>query len=531
MVLSGHVRSASTNGSVGWYLSNGMRLGEAGAGGIGAIMPDGYNPRPGDVPDVLDQGTLVTYPTFWTLASERPDHTAIIEANGYDNSVSEGELLASVNQLVHGLRALGLQPGQAIAAVLPNSREAYELYLAMQQAGWYLTPINFHLVGPEIAYIVSDCEAQVFVAHERFAGASRAAVEEAGLPLDRAFAVGSIPGFRSFDALKTGQPTTTPEHRTLGSVMNYTSGPTGRPKGVRRALRGVAPEEEDLGAALKGYGVSPEETDNVHLLACPWYHTAPLVMSIPSMHLGHTLAIMDRFEPEACLAAIQRQRVTITHLVPTQFVRMLALPDEVRQKYDLSSLRHVIHGAAPCPPEVKRRMIEWWGPVLDEYYASTEGVGGTIIKSEEWLRKPGSVGKARGDNEIVILDENGERLPPGEIGTIYSVARQGFESFKDPEKTSRARSGRYATVGDVAVFGIPNPEWGEEVKAVVEPRAGIQPSSELAEQLLAFCDGKLARYKLPRSIDFLETLPRDPSGKLYKRKLRDAYWQDQQRAI
>jgi long-chain acyl-CoA synthetase len=261
--------------------------------------------------------------------------------------------------------------------------------------------------------------------------------------------------------------------------------------------------------------------------------------------------------------------------VQTQFVRLLYLPDEVKQRYDVSSLRHVIHGAAPCAPEVKRRMIEWWGPVLDEYYNSTEGVGGTIIFSEEWLRKPGSVGKASGDNEIVIMDESGTPLPTGEIGTVYSIARGDFEYFRDREKSEKARQGKYATVGDVgyldtdgylylcdrkvdmiisggvniypaevehalinhpkvidvAVFGIPSEEWGEEVKAVVEPAAGVETGDGLVAELLEFLQTRIARYKLPRSIDFLAELPRDPSGKLYKRKLRDPYWAGRARAI
>ena len=389
----------------------------------------------------------MAFSNFWTLAADHPSRPAVIEPDG--NAVSAGDLLARANRLVHGLRAIGLQPGEAIAAVLPNSAEAYELYLAMQQAGWYLVPINFHLVGPEIAYILQDSEARVFVAHERFADACQAAVIQAGLPSERAFAIGNIDGFRAFDELKSGQPSTSPPQRTLGSVMNYTSGTTGRPKGVRRPLQGIEPEEVDLHAPLLAYGVTREEQDNVHLLACPWYHTAPLVMSIPSMHLGHSLVIMERFGPEQCLLKIQQYQVTITHLVPTQFVRMLALPQVVRNSYDVSSLRHVIHGAAPCSPDVKRRMIEWWGPVLDEYYNSTEGVGGTIIQSEEWLRKPGSVGKARGDNEFAILDDEGHVLPVGQIGTVYSKARDDFSYFKDPEKTARARRGPYATVGDV----------------------------------------------------------------------------------
>ncbi len=516
----------------------------------------------------------MAYLNFWERAAANPGHVAVVEPD--EHEVTAGDLLASVNQMTHGLRQLGLRTGDAIAAVLPNSLQAYEIFLAMQQAGWYLTPINFHNVGPEIAYILQDCEARAFFAHARFAEACQEAAEEAQIPGTARFAIGgSIPGFRPYEDLKAGQPTTAPTERTLGQVMNYTSGTTGRPKGVRRQLAGTAPEESDLGAALKGYGVSEEEHDNVHLLACPWYHTAPLVMSVPSVHLGHTLAIMDRFDAERSLQLIERYRVTVTHLVPTQFVRLLALPDAVKQRYDVSSLRHVIHGAAPCSPEVKRRMIEWWGPVLDEYYASTEGVGGTIIFSDEWLRKPGSVGKARGDNEIVIMDEEGNLLPSGQIGTVYSVARAGFEYYKDPSKTERAKRGKYATVGDVgyldddgylylcdrkvdmiisggvniypaevehaliahpkvadvAVFGIPNEEWGEEIKAVVEPAAGVAGDEALAAELTEFLNGRIARYKLPRSIDFVKEMPRDPSGKLYKRKLREPYWAGRAKAI
>ena len=516
----------------------------------------------------------MAFDTLWTRAARQPQRAALIEPG--DRTVTAGDLLASANRLVHGLRALGLRPGDVIAAALPSSVEAYELYLAMQQAGWYLVPINYHLVGPEIAYILRDCEARVFIAHERYAAACAAAVEEIGFPLAHAFAVGTISRFQPYAELKDGQPATTPADRTLGSVMNYTSGTTGRPKGVRRALPGTEPEETDLGAALvTGYKVDPDATDDVHLLACPWYHTAPLIMSAPSLHLGHTVIIMDRFDPDRALDLIARHRVTITHLVPTQFVRLLALPDEVKRRADTSSLRHVIHGAAPCPPDVKRRMIDWWGPVLDEYYASTEGVGGTIITSDEWLTKPGSVGKPRSPGQIVILDEHGAVLPPGQVGTIYSIPRTAWSYYKDAEKTASAQHGDYSTVGDVgyldedgylylsdrrtdliisggvniypaevemalfghpkvldvAVFGIPNDEWGEEVKAVVAPVPGAEPGDALTVDLLGYLEGRIARYKLPRSIDYLPDLPRDPSGKLYKRKLREPYWAGRHRVI
>ncbi|MBV9325410.1 MAG: acyl-CoA synthetase [Chloroflexi bacterium] len=513
---------------------------------------------------------------FWTIAAANPDKTAIVDND--ERSHSNADVLATVNQLSHGLRGLGLERGDSIAAMLPNSPEALEVYLAMQQIGLYLTPINYHLVGPEIAYILTDCEAKAFVVHQRYADVVQQALEETGFPADRVFSVGEMPGVNRLADLTDGQPTTAPADRSLGVIMNYTSGTTGRPKGVRRQLPTTAVDETDLGGALTGYNVGRDETDNVHLLACPWYHTAPMVMVAPSVHRGHVVFTMDRFDPERALQLVDRYRVTITHLVPTQFVRLLALPDEVKQRYDVSSLRHVIHGAAPCSPEVKRRMIEWFGPVLDEYYASTEGVGGTIIFSDEWLAKPGSVGKPRHTTTIVVMDEEGNILPAGQVGTIYSTTagREPFEYYKDPEKTAKSRRGEFRTVGDVgyldddgylflsdrksdmiisggvniypaeiesvlithprvadvAVFGVPNPEWGEEVKAVVEllPGSPTEPDAMRAD-ILAFLSGRIARYKLPRSIDFMDALPRDPNGKLYKRRLRDPYWAGQQRAI
>jgi long-chain acyl-CoA synthetase len=449
-----------------------------------------------------------------------------------------------------------------------------QVYLAMQQIGLYLTPLNYHLVGPEIAYILQDCEARAFIVHPRYADVVEHALEETRFASERVFTVGG-----AFDSrLVEGQPTTPPEERSLGAIMNYTSGTTGRPKGVRRPLPTTPIDETDLGVALDGYHVGRDETDNVHLLACPWYHTAPMVMVAPSMHRGHSVAILDRFDAEGMLQSIQRHKVTITHLVPTQFVRLLALPDEVKQRYDVSSLRHVIHGAAPCAPDVKRRMIEWFGPVLDEYYASTEGVGGTIIFSDEWLRKPGSVGKSRNNTRIVIMDDDGNILPPNQVGTIYSttIGREPFEYYKDPEKTAKSRRGEYRTVGDVgyldedgylflsdrksdmiisggvniypaeiesamishpriadvAVFGVPNPEWGEEVKAVVELQPGaVNDADAIRADILNFLSGRIARYKLPKTIDFMDALPRDPNGKLYKRRLRDPYWVGKERAI
>jgi len=512
---------------------------------------------------------------FWSIAHANPDHLALVDPN--ERLVSAGELLAACNQVVHGLRALGLQPGDSVAMLLPNRVEVFELYLAILQAGFYLVPINWHLVGPEIAYIVDDCEAKVFIADARFADHACAAADEIDFPADRRFSVGgAIPGFHAYEELKAGQPTEDPPDRTTGAVMNYTSGTTGRPKGVRRKLPGVPPEEVATGFAgmLFMFRLQPFD-DNVHLCGSPLYHTAVLVFAGGAIHAGHTVVLMDKWTPEEMLRLIDKYRVTNTHMVPTQFVRLLALPDEVKAKYDMSSLRHMVHAAAPCPPDVKRQMIEWWGPVIDEYYAASEG-GGTIVFADEWLEHPGTVGRAWPMSEIVILDDDNNELPPGQVGTVYMHMKTGdFEYFKDKEKTDRSRYGKFFTVGDVgyldedgwlylsdrktdmiisgganiypaeiesvlimhpkvadvAVFGIPHDDWGEEVKAVVEPIEGVEPGPELEAEILEWAADKLAKYKTPRSIDFVDELPRDPNGKLYKRKLRDPYWEGRERSI
>ncbi len=512
---------------------------------------------------------------FWSQAADEPKALALVTPDGEE--VSAGELLASANRLTHGLRALGLTPGATIAVLLPNGRPFIELYLAIGQAGFYLVPINHHLVGPEVAYIVNDCEADVFVADARFADAAVAAAGEIAVAPERRFAVGDIPGFAPFSSISADQPETTPEDRRTGNVMNYTSGTTGQPKGVRRALPDSTPEDSSLALAgmLLLFGLT-ERDDNVAIVGSPLYHTAVLVFGGGALHLGHTMVLMDKWTPEGMLELIQRYRVTNSHMVPTQFHRLLALPDDVRARYDVSSLRHMIHAAAPCPIDTKRRMIEWWGPVIDEYYAASEG-GGTMVMAADWLEHPGTVGRAWPNSEIAIYDDDGNRVTEAhQIGTIYMRMGQGsFEYYKDKEKTERNRRDGYFTVGDVgeldedgwlflrdrkidmiisgganiypseiesvlltcplvgdaAVFGVPNDDWGEEVKAVIEPAADQEAGPALAEEILAWCDGRLARFKMPRTIDFTDAMPRDPNGKLYKRKLRDPYWADRQRAI
>ncbi len=512
---------------------------------------------------------------FWKIAEANPDHLALVDPD--ERLVSAGELLASCNQVVGGLRAMGLEPGGAVAMLLPNGVEVFELYLAISQAGFYLIPINWHLVGPEIAYIVQDCEAKVFVAHARFAEHATAAADEIDFPAVGRFAVGGdIPGFRAYDELKAGQSTATPADRTTGIVMNYTSGTTGRPKGVRRNLPGTEPEAggRGFGGMLTMFGLQPFD-GNVHIVGSPLYHTAVLVFAGSAIHSGHTLVVMDKWTPEQMLHFIDTYNVTNTHMVPTQFVRLLGLPEETRAKYDVSSLRHMVHAAAPCPPDVKRQMLEWWGPVIDEYYAASEG-GGTLVYAKDWLEHQGTVGRAWPGAEIVILDDDDNELPANEIGTVYMHMMAGsFEYYKDKEKTEKSRRGRVFTVGDVgfldddgwlflsdrktdmiisgganiypaeieselimhpkvadvAVFGIPHDDWGEEVKAVVEPVEGVEGSPELEAEILEWAGTRLAKFKTPRTIDFTEELPRDPNGKLYKRKLRDPYWEGRERAI
>jgi long-chain acyl-CoA synthetase len=512
---------------------------------------------------------------FWAIADARPDHLALVTPERRE--IRAGELAAAAHQVVHGLRAAGLRVGDAVAMLLPNSAEVFELYLAALEAGFYLVPINWHLVGPEIAYIVQDSEAKAFVAHARFSDEAQAAADEIDFPATNRFAVGGdIPGFRAYDDLKAGQPTTPPEERATGAVMNYTSGTTGKPKGVRRPLPSAPPEQTAAGngGMLFLFQLQPFD-DNVHICGSPLYHTAVLVFAGGALHIGHTVVLMDRWTPEGMLELIDQYQVTNTHMVPTQFVRLLGLPDDVKARYDVSSLRHMVHAAAPCPPDVKRAMLEWWGPVIDEYYAASEG-GGTIVYAQEWLEHPGTVGRAWPISEVVVLDDAGNELPPGEVGTVYMHMQTGnFEYYKDKEKTDKSRHGKFFTVGDVgvldedgwlflrdrktdmiisgganiypaeieavlimhpavadvAVFGIPHDDWGEEVKAVVEPVDDATPGPELEAEILAWSKDKLAKFKTPRSVDFVAELPRDPNGKLYKRKLRDPYWVDRERAI
>jgi long-chain acyl-CoA synthetase len=340
---------------------------------------------------------------FWKMAEEQPEALAIVEHEGRE--IKAGELLASANRLVHALRAKGLQPGDAIAMVLANSAPVLELYMACVQAGLYVTPVSGGLSASEIAYIVQDCGAKVVVCSERYADVVRAAADSIGFPADARFVVGSAPGFASYESWKSDYPVTTPDNRRTGASMTYSSGTTGRPKGVRRPLVNAPPEPVAHANAsfLMLFGIQPRNA-GVHLVVAPLYHTAVLNFCTNHLHMGHTIVIMDKWSPEGTLERIQKYKVTSSHMVPTHFHRMLALPPEVKAKFDLSSLRTVIHSAAPCPVETKRKMLEWWGPVIYEYYAASEG-GGTTATPQDWLAHPGTVGKAWPISQLKILDD------------------------------------------------------------------------------------------------------------------------------
>ncbi|GAA1021175.1 MULTISPECIES: acyl-CoA synthetase [Amycolatopsis] len=503
---------------------------------------------------------------LWTIAAAEPARVALVDPDGRE--ISYGELTAKANRYASGLRELGLGVGDSVVLLLPNGDDLVAAYFAAIQTGLYVVVVNWHLVGPEVAYILSDSGAKAFLAHERFADVAVAAADEAGLPASARFAVGAVPGFRRAEELGAGLGDGRPDERTAGSPMLYTSGTTGRPKGVKRPLTGADPDQVPAASTwfFGVFGLRPFD-DHVHLCGSPLYHTAVLNFVAISLQLGHTAVLMDRWDAEEMLRLIERHRVTHSHMVPTQFRRLLGLPDDVRAKYDHSSLRVMIHGAAPCPLEVKRQMLDWWGPVVTEYYAATEG-GGTVINGEDWLRKPGSVGLPWPGSTIRILDDAGEEVPTGETGAVYmKMGDSKFEYHRDKAKTEKARVGDLFTLGDVghldedgylflhdrkadmiisggvniypaeiegelvmhpkvadvAVFGVPHEDWGEEIKAVVQPADGVSGSAELTAELLAYAETRLARFKLPRSVDYLPELPRDPNGKLYKRKLRDQY--------
>jgi long-chain acyl-CoA synthetase len=501
-------------------------------------------------------------------AETKPDHPAVIMGRS-EETVSYGQLGARSNQLARFWRSTGLKEGDHVAIFLENHPRYMEVVWAGLRSGLYVTAINSFLTAPELSYILNDCQAKALVTSAakreviaQIEGELAAPNVQSRLMMD-----GIHAGFDPYEEALETQSTDRIENETLGTTMLYSSGTTGRPKGILRELTGVHPSAFEYPRALGPiYGY---REDMVYLSPAPTYHAAPMAFINATLGWGGTVVMMEKFEPGHSLALIEKRSVTHSQWVPTMFSRMLKLPDSERLAFDLSSHECAIHAAAPCPIPVKHQMIEWWGPILHEYYAGSEGNGSTGIDSHEWLKKPGSVGRIR-VGQLHIVDEEGNDLPAGEEGNVYfSGAGIPFKYHNAPEKTEESRlSGGRTTLGDVgyldedgylfltdrkaymiisggvniypreiedrlithpkvadvAVFGVPNEDFGEEVKAVVQLMPGIEEGEDLATELLAYCGEDLAHYKVPRSIDFTQALPRLPTGKLYKRILRDRYW-------
>jgi len=512
-------------------------------------------------------------------ATTHPDKPAVIMAgSGFTQTFAE--LDAAANRVSHLLRAAGVRPGDHVAICMENHDRYFEITWGCYYAGAIYTNCSSRLTSGELAYILNDSAARVFFTSKYKADqAADVLPETPGIGL-RLMLDGTIPGYESYEAAVAAQPDTAlPEQRYAGTDMLYSSGTTGKPKGVSKQF-----VEDPIETSMTGvtglmsllFGAT---SDTIYLSPAPLYHAAPLRFCIAAHQLGATVVAMEHFDPEEYLAAIQRFGATHSQVVPTMFVRLLKLPAEVRARYDVSSLQYVIHAAAPCPVPVKEQMIEWFGPVIHEYYAGTEGNGFVYCNSDMWLGHKGTVGVPI-NCKLHICGDDGEEVPVGESGTVYFEGGTEFEYHNDPEKTkgSRHPDQPWSTLGDVgyvdtdnflyltdrkaymiisggvniypqetenalvthpkvvdvAVFGVPNDDFGEEVKAVVQPvtlPTTPEEADALAKELIAYCKSQLADVKCPRSIDFRPELPRHPTGKLYKRLLKDEYWAAAGRSI
>jgi len=507
----------------------------------------------------------VTHPSIH--ARTHPDKIAYRMA-GSGKAISYRELDQLSNQGAQLFRSLGLKAGDHIALLMENRLAFMEICWAAQRSGLYYTAISRYLKEDEIAYIVRDCGARVFITSPKCAEQVKGIVKgEPGEPLF--FMVDEpLEGFRCWDREAMAQPVTPIADEVAGYDMLYSSGTTGRPKGIKKQFENSRIDLPNPFLKILCADMCGMNADTIYLSPAPLYHAAPLRFNMMAIVLGGTSIIMESFDAEEFLKLVEKYKVTQSQLVPTMFVRMLKLPDDVRRRYDVSSLKGAIHAAAPCPVDVKAKMIEWWGPILIEYYAGSEGNGVTISTSQQWLTHRGTVGRAV-VGKVKILDENDAEVPAGEIGTVYFADAPVFAYHNDPEKTKRAYNSKgWSTLGDVgyldnegflyltdrksymiisggvniypqetedvlithpdvadvAVFGVPNEEMGEEVKAVVQPHDMAKAGKELEAKLILFCRNRLSAIKCPKSIDFEAELPRTPTGKLVKRHLRDRYW-------
>ena len=501
-----------------------------------------------------------------------PDKPAVIMgASGFTQTFAE--LDAAANRVSHLLRSAGVHPGDHVAICMENHDRYMEVVWGCHYAGAVYTACSSRLTSGELAYIVNDCQAKVFIASKYMADRAGEIVADTPNVGLRLMLDGTIDSYESYESAVAALPATALDGpRIAGEDMLYSSGTTGQPKGVARPFDAKPLETTSNGVSGLFTLLFGGTNDSVYLSPAPFYHAAPLRFCMAAHQIGCTVVAMEHFDPELYLAMVEQHEATVSQVVPTMFVRMLKLPEVVRAKYDVSSLQCVIHAAAPCPKLVKKEMIEWFGPIIHEYYAGTEGNGFVYCNSEMWLAHEGTVGTPI-NCTVHICGDDGDELPHTEPGTVYFEGGASFEYHNDPDKTrgSRHPSRPWSTLGDVgyldddnylyltdrkaymiisggvniypqeaenvlighpkvidvAVFGVPNDDFGEEVKAVVQPAA--MPASEsaaasLSKELIAFCRSHLADVKCPRSIDFREELPRHPTGKLYKRLLKDEYW-------
>ncbi len=497
-------------------------------------------------------------------AAANPDKPAVIVAET-GAVTTYAELEAGSNRVAQLIRSRGLGPDDAVAFMVENDPRYYELVWGAQRTGVHYVCMSTRLTADETNYILSNSGAKLVVVSAGLA-AQAAEIETAA---EKFSLGGEMAGFAPLEEALAAMPDTRIADETAGTPMLYSSGTTGRPKGVKRASDEALPIDSPTPLAMLAQGLYGMGPDSVYLSPAPLYHAAPLGWSMSVQKLGGTVVLMKKFDPEGALAAIEKYQATCGQFVPTHFIRMLKLPEEVRRKYDLSTMSCAIHAAAPCPVPVKQAMIDWFGPVIQEYYAGSEGNGMTFITSAEWLEHKGSVGTAK-LGTIHILDDDGNELPPRSEGTIYFEGATNFVYHDDPEKTAAGRNAQgWSTLGDVgwvdeegwlyltdrksfmiisggvniypqeienhlvthprvqdvAVIGGPHEEMGEEVIAVVQPVDMAEAGDDLRADIIAYAREKLSGVKIPRRIDFLAELPRHDTGKLYKRLLRDQYWE------
>jgi long-chain acyl-CoA synthetase len=512
------------------------------------------------------------------IVERKPDEVAISNEFGDFTWTETNE---RCNRLIDGLRKLGLEVGDRIALFSGNRHEYGEVNSAAFNAGWVLVPVNWHLTAPEIAYILADSESSALIVDPEFAEtAVKACADASGLKAKIILSGGSADGFADYEELLASSSPDEPADQVGGGNMFYTSGTTGNPKGVESGALVPGSPLAVLKATVEGFaGILGIKGDSKMFVNSPLYHAGPYTWTMLAAALGSPVVMRRKFDPNETLALIDSEKVEQAYFVPTHFVRFLKMDDKDKADFKGDSLKGVFHTGAPCPPDVKRAMIEWWGPVFFDFYGASEGAGsGTMISSQEWLEKPGSVGKPIPTCEVWILDDKGNRLGPNETGQIYfkNLLGTDFKYHNAPDKTESAHlepgvytfgdvgyldddgylflsdrkidmivSGgvniypaeiesvliTHPAVADVAAFGIPNDEFGEEVKVAVQLAPGEEASPDMEKQIKSFATERMAKYKVPRTIDFHADFPRTPTGKLQKRLLRDPYWEGKERAI